>query len=348
MDRTSLPVRADVPANLDAVRGLACLLVVALHVVGDEDSNGLHLPMTSGWHYAMVSVEFLRIPLFTALSGFLYADRRVTVEGFGRFWSKKLRRLGVPLVCITTLIWLLRSRVYGDPLPFGRALLFSFGHLWYIQALILLFGVMSVWDAMRRPGPVALGLAALAAIMLGQSGLPITRFFSLAGAIYLMPYFLFGIVLRDMPALLRHPAAGPAAFGIVVIVLAAQQLGMQGLAEPINLLMPEAALAGMAWVVVLLRRFPPNRWFAGIGRYSYTIYLWHVLFGAAARAVLIKAGISAIPALLPLIFAAALIAPIVLHILARRLPVISVIVTGDRAVRSMRPGWLPGRVAPAS
>ena len=90
-----------VAPNLDAVRGLACLLIVALHMVGDEAFNGLHLPMTSNWHYAMQSIEFLRIPLFTALSGYLYAGRRVTLDTLPRFFTKKLRRLGVPLVFVT-------------------------------------------------------------------------------------------------------------------------------------------------------------------------------------------------------------------------------------------------------
>jgi surface polysaccharide O-acyltransferase-like enzyme len=72
----------EIASNINTVRGLACLLIVALHVVGNAASNGLHLPMTSGWHYVMQSIEFLRIPLFTALSGYLYAGRRVTAQNY--------------------------------------------------------------------------------------------------------------------------------------------------------------------------------------------------------------------------------------------------------------------------
>ncbi len=102
-----------VPENLDSVRGLACLLVIALHVVGDNASAGLHLPMTSGWHYVMISIEFLSMPLFTALSGYLNAGRRVIRAEFAGFWSKKLRRLGIPLVCATMIVWLLWGHVYA-------------------------------------------------------------------------------------------------------------------------------------------------------------------------------------------------------------------------------------------
>nr|WP_294520594.1 acyltransferase [uncultured Rhodopila sp.] len=323
----------DVPANLNAVRGLACLLVVALHVIGDEESNGLHLPMTSGWHYAMQSIEFIRIPLFTALSGYLYAGHRVARGAFGRFWSKKARRLGVPLVFVTAVMWLLLTRTQAEAIPASRAFLFSFGHLWYIQALILLFAVVSVCDAVFRPGCVALMLAGLAAVMVDQSGWTITTAFSLDGAFYLAPYFLFGMILRANPAWLRDHSLGWLALGIVAIVLTCQQLGLSGLMAPVTVLQLPAALAGMAGVVFLLQRFPRIPLLAVIGGYSYTIYLWHVAAGAAARAVMIKAGIASIPVLFPPIFAVAVAAPIMLYHIARRLPIVSVAVTGENRYR---------------
>jgi len=332
-DDAAIPPKSDVPANLNTVRGLACLLVVALHVIGDEESNGLHLPMTSGWHYAMISIEFIRIPLFTAMSGYLYAGRRVTRPAFGRFWAKKLRRLGLPLICVTTILWLLRTRVYGEPIPLTRALLFGFGHLWYIQALILLFAAISVCDGFCRPGSAALTLAGLACVMVGQSGLSVTTCFSLGGAIYLAPYFLFGIILREHPEWLRHGSVGMMALGIVVIVLTSQQLGLHHVTDPVTALQLPAALAGMAGVVFLLQRFPRSTLLAAVGGYSYTIYLWHVVAGAAVRAILIKAGIVSIPALFPLIFVAAVTLPIMLYHVARRVPFLSMAVTGESRLR---------------
>jgi len=322
-----------IPANLNSVRGLACLLVVAMHVVGNDASHGLHLPMTSGWHYAMTSVEFIRMPLFTALSGYLYAGQRVTKPAFGRFWSKKLRRLAVPLIFVTLVIWLLQSAVEPEQVPLTEALLFGFGHLWYIQALILLFAVISICDGFFRPGFVALALAGLAVVMVDQAGWTITGFFSLAGALYLAPYFLFGILLREHPEWLINRSTGILALGIVVIVLTCQQLGLNGLMTPISSLQMPAALAGMATVVFLHQRFPQNSLLASIGFYSYTIYLWHVVASAGARAVLLKLGIVSVPALFPLILAAGVIAPIILYHLARPVPFLSVAVTGETRAR---------------
>ncbi len=333
-------------SNLDSVRGLACLLVVALHVVGDTAENGLHLAMASPWHYAMASIEFLRMPLFTALSGYLYAGNRVTRQSFALFWQKKLRRLGVPLISVTTVFWLLRHHAYGDTTPLPHALLFSFGHLWYIQALFIIFAAVSVADCLVRPGAHGLILAGLAIILFAQAGIPVTNFFSLNGAIYLAPYFLFGILLRQNSQVLLQPGFGILALGVMVIVLTAQQIGMLGLSNGVTQLQLPAALAGMACVVFLLQRMPQSRLLARIGGYSYTIYLWHIAASAGTRAMLLKAGVTDLPLLFGACFMAALIAPIMLHQAARCVPLVSVAVTGEKQRRRQHPSRRSPGVAP--
>ncbi len=326
--------QTDVPANMNSVRGLACLLIIALHVVGDAETNGLHLPMTSDWHYVMRSVEFLRIPLFTALSGYLYAGKRLTREDLGQFWIKKVRRLVIPLLFVTSVELALRRRAYGDETSIFVAVFFSFVHLWYIQALILLFAIASVMDAYFRPSVNAMVLIALATIMVAQAGVPLPTFFSLYGVSYLGPYFLFGIILRERHMLLRDRRTGDVALGVVVIVLIAQQLGLWGLTVGVELLQLPAALAGMGFVFVLLQRFPRIGILAAVGEYSYTIYLWHIMASAGVRNALIRAGISNLPLTFTLCFLAGLTAPIVLYHIARRIPLISTAVTGERWQRA--------------
>jgi glucan biosynthesis protein C len=321
---------SSVVPNINAVRGVACLLVAALHVIGDNAESGLHLAMTSLWHYAMISIEFLRIPLFTALSGYLYAGNRVTRGMFGSFWQKKLRRLGIPLVVVSTVVWYLRKYTYGETTLLTHEWFFASGHLWYIQALIINFVIISILDSFCRPGFGALVLTGLASIMVAQAGLTVPTFFSLHGAIYLAPYFLFGILLREQPGWLCDRRSGTLAIGIIIIVLTAQQLGLYGLTNEVTLLQLPAALAGMAGVVFLLQRMPNNPVLAVIGGYSYTIYLWHIVASAAVRQCLIKIGITSLPVLFAFCFIAAIVAPIILHHIARSIPLISVAVTGEK------------------
>jgi glucan biosynthesis protein C len=325
-----------VAPNLASVRGLACMLVVALHVIGDHAEVGLHLPMTSNWHYAMSSIEFLRMPLFTALSGYLYAGNRVTRQTLSSFWQKKLRRLGIPLVSVTIVIWFLRQRAYGDATPLAHDMFFAFGHLWYLQALIILFLAISIADSFCRPGFGALVSAGMAAVMVAQAGVALPNFFSIHGATYLAPYFLFGILLREQPEWLRDRRSGSLALVIVVIVLTAQQCGLYGWTDGVTLLQLPAAVAGMAFVVLLLQRMPQNKLMALIGGYSYTVYLWHIIASAAVRGALIKANITSVPILFGVCFGAAITAPIILYHVAKFIPLISVAVTGEKTLRTFR------------
>ncbi|HET6605146.1 MAG TPA: acyltransferase [Rhodopila sp.] len=327
----------DVVDNLDSVRGLACILVVALHVVGVDAATGLRLDMSSPWHYVMTSLEFLRMPLFTALSGYLYAGNRVSRQGFDRFWSKKLQRIGVPLLFVTTLVWILRRFVYHDSGTIFSALFFAYEHLWYLQSLLLIFLTVSVWDSFVRPTWSALLLATLAIIMLAQSVTSLPDFFSFGGAIYLMPYFFFGIVLREQAKVLLTDQIAGIALGIVIIVLITQQFYLNGLANEITLMQLPAALAGMAGVAFLLRRFPRNAQLAAIGRYSYTIYLWHTIFVAGTRMVLVKADVVSHAAVFCAASVMGIAAPIILHIVAARSSMLCLMLTGTRGVPRVRP-----------
>ena len=312
------------------------MLVVALHVIGATAESGLHLPMTSAWHYGMESIEFLRMPLFTALSGYLYAGNRVTRPMFQAFWRKKLRRLGIPLICVTIVVWFLREHAYGDSTTLAHDLVFAHGHLWYIQALIILFIGISIADSLLRPGFCTLVIVGLAMIMLTQSGVDLPTVFSLKGAIYLTPYFLFGILLREQAEWLRDRRAGTLALGMVIIILFAQQSGLYGLTEGVTQLQLPAAVAGMSFVVFLLQRMPRNRLLALIGGYSYTIYLWHIVANAAVRGALMKAGITSLPLLFAVCFLVAITTPILLYHTARLIPFMSVAVTGEKASRALR------------
>lgn len=323
---------APVIGNIDAVRGLACLLVVVRHVIGDSAMTGLHLPMVSLWHYAMTSLDFIRMPLFTALSGYLYAGHRVTRQNLVPFWAKKLRRIALPLLSATVILWLFRYALLDGTTPLWRAMLFSYGHLWYLQALLLLFLTISILHAFLKVSWTGLLFIAFSTAILGQAEFDMTEFFSIAGAVYLLPHFLFGVLLRERADLLKDRAVGLLALGIVATVLTAQQLGLNGVAPQLSSMQLSAVLAGMAMVVFLLQRFPDNAFLAGIGRYAYTIYLWHMLSNAVARQFGLRLGLHSNIELFVFCLTAAIGAPILLHCLAARVPLLCLMLTGSRGL----------------
>lgn len=139
--------------ELATVRGIACVALVAYHVVGPSAADGMHLPDSSYWHTAMNSLDFLRMPLFAVLAGFIYARRRVDPGTLIEFIHRKALRLLAPLLFVTAVMVMLRRVTYGDDTTYAHALLYHYEHLWFLQAIFLIFRLSHYGMRLRaRPG----------------------------------------------------------------------------------------------------------------------------------------------------------------------------------------------------
>ena len=65
--------------NIDELRGFACLLLVSLHVIGHSPKVGMRLEEGSLLRYTADSWLFVRMPLFTFISGLVYEGVKQTV-----------------------------------------------------------------------------------------------------------------------------------------------------------------------------------------------------------------------------------------------------------------------------
>ena len=99
--------------NIDELRGFACLLLVSLHVIGHSPEVGMRLEEGSLLRYTADSWAFVRMPLFTFISGLVYALRPVRREHLPDFYSKKLRRLGIPLLIVAPIFFVLQAITPG-------------------------------------------------------------------------------------------------------------------------------------------------------------------------------------------------------------------------------------------
>ncbi|MEV8268533.1 acyltransferase family protein [Microbacterium sp. NPDC076911] len=106
-------VRRDVA--IDALRGLAIVLVVAGDVIGGTSDVGLQVTPDSAWRHSYEFLIDIRMPLCTALSGFAYGLRPLNNLGSYRrvFARGKARRLLIPLVTLGTVFVLMQSLVPG-------------------------------------------------------------------------------------------------------------------------------------------------------------------------------------------------------------------------------------------
>jgi peptidoglycan/LPS O-acetylase OafA/YrhL len=78
--------------SINTLRGLACILLVAYHVIGGTPEQGLHI--ASGFLRVGNDVlAYIRMPLFTFLSGYIYSLKPIGNYSSSLFLKSKARRL---------------------------------------------------------------------------------------------------------------------------------------------------------------------------------------------------------------------------------------------------------------
>jgi peptidoglycan/LPS O-acetylase OafA/YrhL len=308
--------------RLDALRGLACVLLVLFHVIGSDPSHGLRIA-EGPLRLLNDGLTYLRLPLFTFLSGMVYGLRPFAGDSRG-FLGGKARRLLVPMLFVGTLFALAQSFLpatnFGAEAGRDRNWLLlhvePVAHFWFLEALFWIF--LLTWALERgrllaTPGRLAAAWLLAAAVDVTASG---PRWLAIDGACFLLPYFLGGLAtsrLALVPQLGRAWAR--------VLLIAAGALAIAQLGTPVpnpDRHTPWFLLAGISLCALCAGLRFEAPWLARIGTSSYTIYLFHVFFTAAARIVLDRAGLTPLPLQIVAGLAAGLLAPMLIERWAQR------------------------------
>jgi fucose 4-O-acetylase-like acetyltransferase len=279
-------------AYIETLRGLACLLLVSWHIVGEHPTDGLHLALD---HPLRLIGDFflpLRMPLFSFISGYVFAAAAASFGEAGRTIATKARRLLLPLVFVGAAHFLLRSAAYGHDLAgLWKVYFTSYEHFWFLQATFLIMAGLALANAAAggRPLAVALFAMAVAAPLYLIDWHLETNWFSITKVLYLAPFFLLGQIFRTANLEARIAALGPrrawllAGLGALIVALVAmRQTGETFGArfDQYSALMLALSLSLCAFFFALRWE---NKWLAWLGPYSYAIYLFHVIFTAGFR-----------------------------------------------------------------
>jgi len=245
------------------------------------------------------ALEDVRMPLFTVLSGYVYAIRPVSDRRhLTRLVMGKVRRLLVPLVVVGTALFTVKlaipevnSRPEGA--DFWRVFFFPYEHLWFLQAVFLIFltvGLLDAWGALasRRGWATAAGCATLAHLVVHvPAGADV---FSAESALWLLPFFLLGHGLNRHAALFdRRLIAGMAlafaplyALRLHDVVADADEGWHDWQRKALSL---SIGFLGVSLLFAARRMlaWPPLIW---LGGFSFGIYLLHVFGSAAVRTFL--------------------------------------------------------------
>lgn len=281
--------------EVDSLRGVTILSVLLWHstlwlkdgLEAMQLAPGLVFQATNG---VSRLIEPLRMPLFTVLSGLVYAYRPVTLPSSWAFMQGKVRRILVPLLTLTTLHVLIGVALGHEPLSvrlFGERIdvsadnfwlmyFFGYGHLWFLQALFAIFASMIVIDSLRLMDDPRSWLVIVLLFTALPFFAPGPDLWSAWKTVELAVFFYFGVgVYRHRELLLaeRTVRIAKRVFLACMLVFVAR-LQEWYVPSPVvdRLLLVLLGTSGCVSLIGLRLSVEP---LARIGVYSYAIYLFH-------------------------------------------------------------------------
>ncbi|MFY8351070.1 AMP-binding protein [Pseudoalteromonas sp. SSM20] len=276
--------------NIDTLRAIVCILVVAFHVFGNTPDHGLKFAYDSPYRSGFDLLELLRMPLFTALAGMLFVAMSPSATDFSKIVKNKVLTLVLPALVVSIIYFQLRSyigRETGELLP---TLLYGYMHLWYLYALFVITIVIGTIHVFLKPSLFNyLGLAAL--FYIASFYLSGVHTFQLYNAAKLAPHFILGMLLYQHTGLCLSRLIIRMAIAVTLVGCLLKLVLFFNATD-----IPEVSslfwsVVSLCFILVTYRFTPKINSIQWIGIYTFAIYLWHPMANASVRTLLMKIGV---------------------------------------------------------
>ena len=328
--------RKEKDPSIETLRGLAIVCVVVGHVIGDESYYGLRVGPGSIYRYWYDATRYLRMPMFFAISGYLYAHRPAVAGKFAEFARGKVRLLVLPFLSVATLQYLVKGILPGVNMSthiqdIWRIYAFGFDQFWFSQATILTFATVLILERFSPIANLHKWLIYLLLAVVYEFAGPKVAAFSFSNYSQMLPIFFLGCILYRPPTWSRGTAALAAVALVFLAVLTLQQLIWFGRMparcwDSLHLGIFESS--SFIYLMFRLRWTSPG--LAYFGGFAYPIYLFHVFGTAGTRVLMVRLGIHDRPILFAIGVAGGLAVPIVIDHVLRRTVILRRIFLGGR------------------
>lgn len=331
--------------TIETLRGIAILLVVAGHVIGSAPDGGMKIDFPHPLRYLYLWIDYIQMPLFTAIAGWVYALKPAALPGgFVVFARKKAMRLLVPMIVVGTLYFVIQYLVpgtnnKGDITRMWRIYFFPYTIYWYLPSLFLIFMIQWCIDRYKkmeslRQWAVWCVIAILLSVVNDRGMMYVLpNLFSFKGALGQLPYFFAGVgacrfarEFRGAGCLVRLSLWVAAFLGVALI-----QVVWFASAEVAAVAHELYVLTVIATLFLLLEMRVHNRFFVWLGGYAYSIYLFHGFGTAGGRILLKMLGVKAVAVVFPVVTAVASALPVVVDRVAGRYKAARVLLLGKAA-----------------
>jgi glucans biosynthesis protein C len=286
--------------SVETLRGLAIILMVAGHIIGGSSKNGMKVANDSEWRYFYFTFEYLRMPLFTVISGYVYSLWPIADASVFKFLKGKARRIILPMVSVGTVHFLIQYFVPGTNAKFAlseiwKIYIFPYEHFWFLQSIFLIFVSIAILDHLKLMNTITNCIIIFLITALVRNLVPLfaDNFFSINGFFNLLPFFILGCGIQRFENIFSRNDIIRISLIAFIITVALQQLswfsGTKLNYYEYKILSICLATAG----IILLFYFRRNITFiSSIGYYAFGIYLYHVFGSAGSRILLMKFGIT--------------------------------------------------------
>ena len=324
--------------SIETLRGIAVIMMVAGHVVGASKGTGLHVEDDSGWRYFYDSFEYLRMPLFTVVSGFVYSLRPVEPGRLLEFLKGKGRRILFPLISVGTLHFLVQHIIPGTNANYEitdiwKIYLFKYEHFWFLQSIFLIFVIISVIDNYQLISTEKKWLVVFFICVLLRLTMPFLQgnFFSFKGFLNLLPFFVLGCGIERYKDLFNNRLVVRGLLIIFILAVSIHQLyllnGKSFDRWDYAIMSFLVACPGIILLFHIRKDVPV---LSKLGYYAYGIYLFHVFGTAGSRIVLMQLNITSITFLFSVGLLAGLGLPIVFEYFIEKSPLFRTVFLGLR------------------
>lgn len=265
--------------RINSFRGLACALLVAHHItLSLVDYRQLEAVTAQDIDRAL---SYFRMPAFAFVSGLILGITKSDI-GNSSFVFKKMERLIIPFLFVTVVSIIGRMAARGDvdwsDVPYFW--IYPYSHMWFLPAVFIFFMMSAAFSLLcdlRSTKGAAIFLFAAFAISI--SPLPPELPFAINPGAELFPFFALGLLFANRKrgaSTIQVYAIIAAAICFVTIIQLAY-----GADNPWrNIIQSAVVLVGFAVM-------PCIGILAYLGRYSFTVYLFH--------SIIISIGIRAMP-----------------------------------------------------
>ena len=138
--------------HIETLRGMAILLVVLGHVIGSGPEGGMKIDYPRPFRYLYIWIDYIQMPLFTAIAGWVYAMKPVL--DYRLFVKKKTLRLLVPMIVVVMAYFLLQYLIpgtnnKGELTQIWKLFIFPYSLYWYLPSLFLIFIIQCIIDKQK-------------------------------------------------------------------------------------------------------------------------------------------------------------------------------------------------------